>query len=522
LAIELVAARMNIWSPQTLLARLHRRLTLLTDGPRDLPVHQQTLRGTIDWSYDLLDAGQQALFARLSVFGGGCCLTTAEEVANADADLPTTILDGLTALADQSLLRQEDRPNGERYFVYFETIREYARERLIERGEEQAIRARFATYYLNLTETASVRLVGGEQETWLDRLDAEHDNIRAALEHFIHRGQAEAAWRMAAALWKFWHIRSHQITGRRWLAQVFALDAPPLGPARAQALYGAGWLALDHGDNASARAFFDESLARFRALGDARGVAEALHGVGMMVQAAGDDAQAVELFEESLALFRELADDEGIAWSLDHVGAGLLSLDEHRHADELFTESLAIFRRLRHTWGSAIALHHLGLSALAGGDFATAAKRVDEALALFRELENGWGVAASMAQLGWLAVARDDYRRADASFHASLTMSQTAEDTDTIAGSFVGLASALLAREQVDAAAQLLGAYEALTGANKIRMNPFARQLYLRDRAVLRDRSARASVAQAWARGHAMSLHDAMAFALTLAADTAD
>jgi predicted ATPase/DNA-binding XRE family transcriptional regulator len=519
LAIELVAARVKFWPPHTLLSRLNHRLALLTDGPRDLPERQQTLRGTIDWSYDLLDPGQKVLFARLSVFNGGCSLATAEEVCDPKGDLPMSVLDGLTALADKNLLRHEERVDGERYFHFFEAIREYAAERLVEFGEDQRIRARYGEHYLGLAERANDELAGEDQEAWLYRLDAEHNNFRSVLEYYIQGGTLDASMKLVAALWKFWRIRAHQAEGRRWISMALALPVGDPCRVRAQALYGAGWIALDHSDHQAARAYFDESLTLYRTLDDQRGIAEALHGVGMMVQAGGDDAAAVPLYAESLELYRDLRDEEGIAWSIDHLGCAALSLEQYERAEAMFDESTAIFRRLRHAWGTAISVHHQGLGALAHDDTVRALRRHNEGLALFRELENNWGIAASFDQLGYIALHARDHVRAESYFRKSLSLNQAEEDRDGIARSLLGLASTAVARKRPHRAAQLFGAVEALAGANHVHMNPVARHWYEHDVAVLNEQTDPTAMAREWAYGRSAKLRQIIGMALGPVAD---
>jgi len=245
LAIELVAVRVNLLAPHELLGRMDQRLALLTGGARDLPLRQQTLRATLDWSYQLLDDAEQTLFARLSVFAGGCSLTAAEQVANPDGDLSMPVLDSLAALADKNLMRREDRADGERYFVFLETVREFARERLAECGELEILRERYGTYFLRLAEQLSTSWT---QDDWLDRVDAEYANLRAALEWQIQRGDADAALRLVAALWRFWHIRAHQSEGGRWITMALALGEPTPSSIRAAVHNGAGWVAWDQGD----------------------------------------------------------------------------------------------------------------------------------------------------------------------------------------------------------------------------------------------------------------------------------
>lgn len=508
LAIELVAARCRYLTPAELLARLGDRLALLTDGPRDLPAHQRTLRGTIDWSYKLLSLQEQVLFARLAVFIGGCSLPAAERVANASG-----VLDGLAALADKNLLRYEERIDGQQYAVQLATIREYALERLADSGEEAEVRDRYAAYCLELAETSSGHLGADQQEKWLDRMDAEHHNLCAALSWYVERGEVDLGLRMLAALWTFWHIRFRQADGLRWTARVMALPGEHDRRVRAQALFGAGWLAVDQCDQALAHTFFSDSLKLYQSLGDQHGVAMALHGVGTVAQSAGDDGEAAALFEESLRRYREVGDDEGIAWSLDHLGNATLGLGDYARADELFTDSLAIFRRLRHSWGTSLALHHQGLAALALGRYELARDRFTEAMAVFTELSNGWGVSVSLYNLGHTALATGDHRRAGEYFARSLRSSYAEDNTHGVARALAGLASLAVAERDMVFAARLFGGAETLAEASGIRMDPFARSVYRRDADAVRDRMDAEPVARAWAAGRGMSMPELLAAA---------
>lgn len=524
LAIELVAARAKLLSPQALLARLNRPLALLTGGPRDLPARQQTLRNTIDWSYHLLEPRERALFARLSVFIGGCSLEAAGQVCDGDgtpdaADGSATVdrldpLDALAGLADKSLLRQEERADGEPYFVFFAIIREYALERLAARGEEHAIRVRYGAYYSALAETADHRLAGGEQEAWLDRLQAEHNNFRAALEWYVRRGDAEAGMCLIAALWTFWHIRGHQAEGRRWISLVLPLSGDCDPRVRARALVGAGWIAVDQTDHEQARTWFMESARLFRAVGDHRGWARVLHGLGLTMLAEGRADDALIIFTESLAAFRKLDDAEGIAWSLDHLGTVALSSGEYERAGALFAESFALFSRMRHTWGMALAQHHRGLAVLAGFEPDLAMPLLSEGLILFEDLGNSWGMATSLDQMGYAALSRGDHPGAEAYFDNSLALYQTEEDRAGIGRSIAGLASVAAARQQWQRAAHLFAAVETLAVADDVRRTPVARALYEQDLAKVRERLDERLMAEAWRAGSAMPVAHLVALAL--------
>jgi predicted ATPase/DNA-binding XRE family transcriptional regulator len=513
LAIELVAARTRLMTLQELAARLNDRLALLTDGPRDAPAHQQTLRNTIDWSYDLLSAAEQVLFARLAVFVGGCSLAAAEEVVSALGALPLTVLDGLAALADQNLLGYEDRADGQRYYQFLGMIREYAMERLVELGEPDEARSAWSGVYLRLAETANEHLGRDDQQLWLDRLDSAHDNLRATLDWYVHTEAAEPALRMVAALWTFWHVRSRQTEGRRVIGPVLALPSAPADRHRALALFGAGWIALDQSDHAQATAYFAESLAIFRELGDARGIADALHGVGIMAQASGDDAGAGALFSESLALNRQLQDEVGIAWSLDHLGNAALGEGDCVGAQKLFEESMSLFRKLGHDWGIAISLHHQGLALLEQGEFGNAHKRFSDGVPLFRKLSNDWGVAASFEHMGYVALSRREHTQAVESLIVSLSAYQAAKDRAGFARCLAGLASAAVAEGALERAAYLFAGAEATAEAGGIRMNPVARAIQIRDVAVVRSALSSWPIAKAWAAGAAATMGQLWAFA---------
>jgi predicted ATPase len=288
LAIELAAARIKLFAPEGLLLRLGQRLQVLTGGPRDSPERQQTLRNTIDWSYKLLDESEQALFWRLGVFVGGCTLEAAEAVCRgwelrggswgSDATAPTAIsqpatpiLEGFKALVDKSLLRRMESSDSEPRFVMLETVREYVLERLEASGETDLLRQWHAGYFVALTEAAEPHIIGTDQAAWLNRLEAEHDNLRAALEWLLKHREVEAGLRLAGVLWIFWNVRGYRSEGRRWLEEALERSEGATTAMRAKALNGAGGLAYSQGDYAQATALYEQSLALWQELGDLQG-----------------------------------------------------------------------------------------------------------------------------------------------------------------------------------------------------------------------------------------------------------
>ncbi|MFL5800869.1 MAG: tetratricopeptide repeat protein [Roseiflexaceae bacterium] len=432
LAIELAAARIKLLAPQALLEQLGDRLKLLTGGARDLPSRQQTLRNTLDWSYHLLDAGEQALFRRLGVFVGGWALEAVEAVCNADCDLPPDALDGLAALVDKSLLRQTEGVNDEARFTLLETTREYALERLEISGEAEALRWRHAGYYLALAETAAPQLHGAEQLTWLDRLEAEHDNFRAALawSQAAADGRstglaqpAEVGLRLAGALAWFWFVRGYWSEGRAWLAGALARGGEAPALVRATTLNWMGLLAWWPGAHATARAHYEASLSIGRALGDKHTIAAALRGLGMCALVQQRDYGGAEaLYDESLALFRELGDEWNLGIGLHCLGLSAHLQRDYARASALYDESLALFRRLRDSSDIALSLLWLGKTARYQGDYGRAEPLYEECLALSHYLRDRWIRAEALGHLGNLARNRRDYDRAAACYDESLAL----------------------------------------------------------------------------------------------------
>jgi len=419
LAIELATARIKLFSPQGLLARLDRRLALLTGGPRDLPARQQTLRGTIDWSYNLLEPSEQTLFARLGVFVGGCTAEAAEAVCgNRDLRMedrgwriedrpsilcpPSSILNGLTALLDHSLLRQEVGADGAPRFQMLETIHEYALEQLAASGEQAHIRRKHAEFFLTLAEAAAAALEGAEQGAWLGRLQQEHDNLRAVLSWAVEQHEADIGMRLAVALRLFWFMRGHLSEGRERLAQILALENSSTS-TRAKALDCAGFLARYQGDYAAAAGLIRESLALRRSLGHGQGIADALSNLGYVTLHQGDYAAARAMYEESLGLYSALDNRQGRADCLSHLGAAAFYQGDYAAAQPLHEQALAIWRALGDIEGVAYALYNLGDVLLARSEDATAALRYSESLTAAMELEWPWGIVSAVEGAAGLA-----------------------------------------------------------------------------------------------------------------------
>jgi predicted ATPase/Tfp pilus assembly protein PilF len=361
LAIELAAARVKALSPSALLERLQRRLPLLAGGSRSAPERQRTLRATIAWSHDLLTAAEQDLFARLAVFAGGCRLEAAEEICGAD-------LDAIASLVDKSLLRR----TGDRYWM-LETIREYASEQLDRLSDAGVLRDRHAGFYIALSERARPELRARRAREWLERLDAEHANVRASLEHLLESGDADGALRLSGAIWLYWQTRGHWTEGRRFLTAAVALGVG-LEPERlVESLWGGALLALWQGDVDEGEQLASRILEISKTAADQEHVySVAIHMLAVVASIRGDRDRALALLEESLALGRRGGDQWLHSIALNNLGSLLATEGEYERAAELFEESLAIGEARGDVDRRARALNNLGWTSRGLGDLARA------------------------------------------------------------------------------------------------------------------------------------------------------
>jgi predicted ATPase/transcriptional regulator with XRE-family HTH domain len=461
LAIELAAARIKTLSSAALLARLTGRLHLLTTGARDLPVRHQTLRAALEWSYDLLDPAAQTLFARLAVFAGG---GTAEAVAAVCQDTPAPVdaLDGLARLVDKSLVRQDAAGDHERRFSMLETIREYAADRLEASGERADLRARHAAYYLALAEAEEPAVRGAEQLAAIARLEAEHANIRAALDWFHDSPTgSDAELRLAGALWWFWQLRGYWREGRAYLERALArVSRAHLRQAQARALCGAGVLAWLQGDGAKGWGYLEESVAVAGACGDPRAGAHALIFLARAALDQGDYHGARRRAEESVAVCRALPDPWGLALALRQLASAMSGLGDAARDQALLDESLAVARTVGDRWILTTMLIGMGEMARWRAADRQAATFYREALKLARELGNKRYIAVALANLGF--VTRDDPYTAEDCFLESLTVTVELGNIHLSGLSLIGLAWARCALGQPGQAAELLGTAQAL------------------------------------------------------------
>ena len=393
LAVELAAARTSILSVAQILERLAQRLDLLKGG-RDAEARHQTLRATIEWSYEILTEDEQRLFARLSVFAGGCTLEAAAEVAGTDLDM-------LQSLVDKSLARHT-----EGRFWMLETIREFAFERLEEGGDAEELRRRYSAYFLELGELAKPELRGRRSSTWLDRLQAEHDNVRVVLGDALEHGRADVALRLGGAIWHFWYTRGYWSEGRRLLDSALAVGTESDPQLRADALVGAGMLALWQGDVERAGDVADQLLA----LATEAGSGDFLF-AGLVADGGGDLDRAEQLYEESARLAREQGDSGLLGMAVNNLGTVAVRRGDYERALELFEESLAIGREQQDQDRLARAFMNLGFTTLALGDVRRARALLRDALEAAREIGLVEGFIGGLVGLG-AVYSREDPARA--------------------------------------------------------------------------------------------------------------
>jgi predicted ATPase/class 3 adenylate cyclase len=413
LAIELAAARVKLFSPQALLSRLEKSLSALGTGARDAPERQQTLRGAILWSYDMLDERGRRLLARFSVFARGGSLEQLEPVCGPPSDVGGDVVEALDQLADQSLLRRLpdfDEPR----FLMLQTIRDFAAERLEESGEAHLIRDRHVQTYIALAQHAQPYLFGPRRKEWLDRLEDDNDNFRAALDWTVSSGDAGSAMELSAGLWRFWQMRGHLHEGRRRMDGVLAMrNSGEFPKERLAALEAAGGLAYWQADMPVAQRFYDECLDLTRKLGDDLALANALYNAAFpRVVSRAAIPEARPMLEEALPLYRKIGDQTGVARVLWGIGNALFFAREYADARPVLEEAVALNRKLDDQFGLGWSIHTLGLVTFNLDDFQRARASWIEAIQLFAAAGDVPGIVLQLDNLSALARHDGDFLRA--------------------------------------------------------------------------------------------------------------
>jgi predicted ATPase/DNA-binding XRE family transcriptional regulator len=530
LAIELAAARSQVLPPRALLARLDQRLNLLTHSAVDLPMRHQTLRDAIAWSYDLLTRDEQIVFRRSAVFVGGMTLEAIEAVvcgveAKAAADEQNRpavalsqnglgLLNTLESLINKSLLRREAGESAQPRYGMLETIREYALEQLVAAGEDVTARRAHAGFFLELAEQLASQVTVAQEATWSDQLERDHDNLRAALGWWAGDPESGAALlRLTAALGRFWYRRGYWSEGRARLADALN-STTEATEARATVLFWLGSLAQRQGDYPSARRYLRQSLDLATDAQETLVMAHALNGLGSVARHLGDYPAAVDLYEQALSCYRTIGDTKGYGRILNNLGMMSLFQANYAQARSLLEEGLAIRRELGYTRGVASSLNNLGEVARAEGNFAEAAQLYSESLALARELADRPLSAMLLLNLGHVALAQGNYQRARSLFREALPLCQVLGSEGWVVLGLVGCAGLGAALGDASYAARISGAAAAILKLTGTPLEPQDRAMHERTLAELRARLDSASFAAAWAEGYAMSVEQAVAYAV--------
>jgi predicted ATPase/transcriptional regulator with XRE-family HTH domain len=571
LAIELAAVRVRDLPLGEMLANIGDKMALLAKGPVDLPPRQRTLRGAIGWSYDLLSESDRAMFRQLSVFAGGCTLEVAHEAISGQwkpqdamaGMVPPTAAElrpALLALVGKNLLRLEGSTEAPRY-VMLETVRDYAREMLSESGEADALERWHVAHFLEMAERAAPQLKGTQQAAWLERLETEHDNLRAALASALRMGDAETALRFGSALWKFWLGRGYLSEGSRWLSLALSLEAgssatanDAMKLARVGAIKGAGNLAFSMDNYEGARELYEEALRLSKELDDKLSMGQLLNNLSLVELTASRYDRVLALCEESLALKREIGDKEGIAATLGNLALMAQDRGNYEWAHSLQEESYAIRLELGDKRSLAIAMNGLGASTLALGNPAAARHLHEEAVLIAEELGDEFVAALSLINLGEVA-------RYEGRYEEAISYNERAEAIDRELGHAQDLAIVLhnlaqIARRQGDCvraiallkeslsirnesgnkrgiieclaalggaaaeggeyarAARLLGAADCLAEVTGFRLYPIDHAAYESGVESSRSHLGEAAFSEAWEEGRAMPLDKAIAHAL--------
>ncbi len=554
LAIELAAARVRLLPPQALLARLSQRGSLLTGGPRTSPARQQTLRKTLQWSYDLLSPEEQALFRRLAVFAGGWQLSAAEALGQEAGTTSPDVLNTLASLLDNSLVHQSEQEAEEPRFLMLQTLREYGLELLAATGELQTTRAAHAHFFLRLSEQAEPELQGPHQAVWVERLEQEHNNLRAALEWALEAvadeqavERRDIALRLSTALWPFWWIHGHYSEARTFLERALARSEGASLSLRVKVLRAGANVALHQGDYARAEVLAESCLALYQAQGNTRGIADCLGLLGNVAWRRGKMTEATALSEEQVRLMRQVGEPGEVADALFSLAEVVGRRGEHARGQALYQEAQMLYRNTGNDLGVAATLiqsalplwwysladaatirHRLqegqtivtklgsrylmavscwlaALIALGEGETARADSLTQEYLAIAQEIGNRWSIAWGLHTRGRVEAQRGDMTAARGFYQQSLTLTRELGDKFLTPNNLEGLAGVVAVQGEQVWAAQLWGAAEVLREETGVSLSPVDRVGYERAVATARTQLGEQAFAAAWAAGRAMT-----------------
>jgi len=560
LAIELAAARVKVLSVDQIARRLDDRFRLLTGGSRTL-ARQQTLESAIDWSYDLLSEDEKTLFRRLSVFAGRFSLKAAEMVCAGGGIETAHVIDWLSLLIDKSLVHAEEQA-GEMRYRLLETVREYSRAKLAASGKVEALRDAHLAFFLTVAEEAEPRLRSVHGQVWLERLDVEHDDIRAAMGWAVSApGRTHELLRLASALWYFWYERGHLTEGRDWLEKALRAHAGAPTVAYARALGASAYVAWRQGDLARAASLSQAGRDVSQALNDRWALALSLLDLGLLARRMDDYVRAASLHEESLALFRDLQDSWGIGESLRLLGIALWYQGDYDRAREVIEEGLRLYRESGDQRGIVDSLHILGRTTAYSGDVEAGRPLLEESLELYRRMSRPSGLAQTLYVLARVELQGSEHERAKTLLEESLSLFRHIRDDLTIANVLTlmgkvetrlhedaaaarhfgesltirgrlgyqwdkwGIAEYLesvaalgVARRAYDSAARLLGRAAAIRSEIRAPLPPIDRTQHERDLDEIRSAIGEQAVRQAWTQGEGLSTEQALALSSTVLA----
>ncbi len=478
LAIELAASRVNMLSPAAMLPRMTNRLAFLSAGARDKPERHQTLRGAIDWSYDLLDKDEQSLFSSLGVFAGSCALSAIEAVCAPSCQ--GDVFDGLASLLDKNLVQRVEDSDDPRYGM-LSMVREYALEQLAQAGTLAAARQRHADHYADLAEEARLAMFGSQQASWIARLRAESDNLRAALAWLLDEAADTARVRTGAKLlrgiYRFMEVSGRMDEMRTWCTRALARRSCLSLAMQVRMLSNAGWLAQVQGEYEAANTFYEDGLALARRTESPELISLMLHSLGAAAGRQGDYHRAEANMSEAVAIEREATGGEM-------------------------------------TPGLAVLLSNLSIVTMNLGDYERSASLLQESLDFKRAQGDQLGIASSLANLGKLALLRQDYAAAESSFRESLALRQRSGDRAGMLSPLSGLAETAMLRGDAVRSARLYSACEALHQELAFPMTPEDRKKHDQHVAALREQLDQADFEATWAMGRSMSIDQALAYAL--------
>jgi predicted ATPase/DNA-binding NarL/FixJ family response regulator len=518
LAIELAAARVGTLSLEQISERLETSLELLTRGGRTATPRQRTLRGALDWSHELLSEGEKKLFKGLSVFAGGWTLEAAEAVASGEGN-EHEILDLLSGLVEKSLVVAESAKGGGVRYRLLEPVRQYAQEKLEEDSESEEVRRRHGGYFFALAEEAEPRLQGPEDAEWLEGLEEEHDNMRAALSWALERGEVELALRLGGALGSFWHAHGHMGEGRMWLEAALANDGRSSVATRIKALKALFWLAFDQWDHDRAKAIAQEAMEL-----SAEAEIDSSLAASLRIMLAGpawvggDYERGKELLDESLAISRKADDKVMIAEALFQLAGTVWGPGDTAGAKEIYEEGIALCREVGYTYRLPDFLLSLGYLLMLEGDYDRGAALNEEAVAICREHGYRSKLNYALDNLGWAALLQGDYERARTSYEESLAVCKELGDKMVASDSLEGMACFSAAQGEALRAARLFGAAQALreTLREAVAFQLTSEEAAWREpyRATTRSQLGKAAWEEVLAQGWEIGLEEAIEYAL--------